>query len=265
MTNRSKANEYIHGKGSEVTRAMSARSAEKEAAFFLPYLTKGMDVLDCGAGPGTITLGLAKHVSPGTATGIDVNPDQIAIAEEQASVQGASNTRFQIASLLDLPFEDASFDAAFTHMVIEHIDAADRAVAEIFRVLKPGGVYGARHGVATREAKYPRTPALTRIDQTKNRRWADGNGNPDYGEIQSRVMADAGFRIDQITSSTVHRGQKEWAEIVPDVDSAMNYLQQYIESEDEIQAARAEISLNINDPLAFISVIAVETVGIKPE
>jgi ubiquinone/menaquinone biosynthesis C-methylase UbiE len=52
-----------------MTNRMGQRTAEIHAAFFLPYLESGMKVLDCGCGPGTITNGLARAVSPGETSG----------------------------------------------------------------------------------------------------------------------------------------------------------------------------------------------------
>ena len=50
------------------------RSASPQVAFFMPHLESGMSLLDCGCGPGTITLGLAGAISPGQAVGIELSP-----------------------------------------------------------------------------------------------------------------------------------------------------------------------------------------------
>jgi ubiquinone/menaquinone biosynthesis C-methylase UbiE len=56
--------QYTMGYGNASTLIMSMRTAERHATFFIPHLHSGMKVLDCGCGPGTITLGLAKIVAP---------------------------------------------------------------------------------------------------------------------------------------------------------------------------------------------------------
>ena len=57
--------QYPMGYGPAATTIMAQRTAQSHAAFFLPHLTAGMRPLDCGCGPGTITLGLAELVAPG--------------------------------------------------------------------------------------------------------------------------------------------------------------------------------------------------------
>ena len=58
--------------GSEFLDFFSDRHASTHAAFFIDYVKPGMSILDCGCGPGSITLDLAQLVSPGKAIGIDI-------------------------------------------------------------------------------------------------------------------------------------------------------------------------------------------------
>lgn len=122
---------------------MSRRTAESHAAFFLPQLKAGMRLLDCGCGPGGITIGLAQRVSPGEVTGIDVGGVQLERARERA---GAANVHvtFREASVYALPFPDAEFDAVFSHALFEHLTEPLKALGEILRVLKPNGCVGLR-------------------------------------------------------------------------------------------------------------------------
>ena len=112
----------------------------------MPYLKPGMSLLDCGCGPGTITLGFAEVVSPGRVIGMDVEESQVEIARSNAETVGLSNATFETANIYELPFDDNSFDAAFCHGVLDHLTDPLKALLEMRRVLKPGGVIGVRSG-----------------------------------------------------------------------------------------------------------------------
>ena len=62
----------------------ATRSASTQAAFLRPHLRPGMTLLDCGCGPGSITVGLAELVAPGAVTGVDTDAAQV----ERASAGG---------------------------------------------------------------------------------------------------------------------------------------------------------------------------------
>ena len=63
-----------------------------------------MKLLDCGCGPGSITLELAEVVHPGNVVGIDGDTRRIEVSERLASEGGITNVRFQMADVYDLPF-----------------------------------------------------------------------------------------------------------------------------------------------------------------
>ncbi len=134
---------YTHGYGVS-SQGMATRSASHQAAFYLPYLHAGISLLDCGCGPGTITLGLAEAVAPGEVVSIDIGPSEVERATAFASKQGVANVRFEIANSYQLPFHDSTFDAVFAHTLLEHLAEPDVALAEMHRVLRPGGVIGVR-------------------------------------------------------------------------------------------------------------------------
>src|SRR6516164_7135292 len=75
------------------------RTAAGEADFFLPHLRPGMRMLDCGSGPGTITLGLAAAVAPGEVVGVDLQPVQAAAARALAAARGVAGARFLTGDL----------------------------------------------------------------------------------------------------------------------------------------------------------------------
>ncbi len=83
MVNEGQQEQYTLGYG-KIHDYMNNRSSNVEAGFFVPHIRSGMKLLDCGCGPGSITLGLAELVSPGEVTGIDMAAGQIERANRLA-------------------------------------------------------------------------------------------------------------------------------------------------------------------------------------
>ncbi len=104
-----------------------------------------MRLLDCGCGPGSITVDLAAIVAPAEVIGVDHDPAQLELARHPAERKGAKNVRFEQGDVRQLRYEDQSFDAAFVHGVIEYLPNPVQTFGEIRRVLKDGGVLGTRH------------------------------------------------------------------------------------------------------------------------
>jgi demethylmenaquinone methyltransferase / 2-methoxy-6-polyprenyl-1,4-benzoquinol methylase len=99
-------------------------------------------LLDVGCGTGVGTWAMAKHLGPQTAvTGIDVTPSMIARATDPTRPRpDIAPPRFLTADAMDLPLSDGSFAAAVGASVLYLVPDADRVLAELFRVLAPGGV-----------------------------------------------------------------------------------------------------------------------------
>jgi ubiquinone/menaquinone biosynthesis C-methylase UbiE len=121
---------------------MAKRTFESHGAFFLPHLKPGLSLLDCGCGPGSITLGMAARVAPGAVVGIDFGQSQIERARAAAAREGCRNVQFDTGDAYSLAFESGSFDRVFSHALMEHLADPVRALREFCRVLKPGGVIG---------------------------------------------------------------------------------------------------------------------------
>lgn len=100
--------------------------------------TEGKRLLELGCGIGIDTLRLAK-LGFEEVVGADLTETAIAIASERAERESISNVRFTTANAENLDFEDGSFDTVYSFGVIHHTADIGEAVAEIHRVLTPGG------------------------------------------------------------------------------------------------------------------------------
>ncbi len=97
----------------------------------------GRAILDAGCGDGTFALELAR--SGANVVGVDADREMIAAAQEAARAAGAK-AQFEVGRIEALPFPDASFDAAVAVTVLCLVADPARAMAEMERVLKPGGI-----------------------------------------------------------------------------------------------------------------------------
>jgi len=101
----------------------------------------GERVLELGPGPGSFSVEAARLAEPGgSLIAVDIQPQMIAALEKRAQKAGVSNIETHVAGALDLPLEDRSVDRAFLVTVLPEIPDRHRALLELSRVLRPGGV-----------------------------------------------------------------------------------------------------------------------------
>jgi len=103
-------------------------------------LALGQTVVDLGSGAGNdVFIARAAVGKTGRVIGVDMTPEMIAKARENAARRGYDNVEFRLGDIEALPVADGSADVVVSNCVLNLVPDKKRAFAEIFRVLKPGG------------------------------------------------------------------------------------------------------------------------------
>lgn len=106
----------------------------------LASLQQGETVVDLGSGGGLDVFLAAKQVGPtGRAIGIDMTGDMVSLARANAKNGSYENVTFYLAEIEAMPIPSASVDCVISNCVLNLCEDKDAALAEVFRILKPGG------------------------------------------------------------------------------------------------------------------------------
>ena len=150
--------------------------------------------LEIGAGTGYFTLNLLQAGVVRSAVCSDISPGMLDALAANAQRLGV-DVQTQVADAEALPFPDGSFDLVLGHAVLHHLPDCDRAFAEFFRVLRPGGTLlfaGEPSRVGDRIAAYPKRAAvrLAPLWRTALRARRVVEGTSDGGADNHRLEGD---------------------------------------------------------------------------
>lgn len=270
MANQIKSDQmqYALGYSAIQTKMLAKRSFETHCQFLQPYLRKGMTILDCGCGPGTVTIGLARIVAPATVVAIDISEEQLNIAYENTKKAGINNIEFKQASTLNLPFEDNTFDLVFSHAVLLHLQHPTLALIEQKRVVKDGGI------VATRDPYngsqyfiYPRNKLVVDALTLFYRSITDQGGDIDLGIKLAELFHAAGLKEIQHSLVCENYGAAKAAEFYSQIIIEGAYYKKLLANHEvtlkqlkEYQQAWVDFS---KTPGAYYGFIWGEAIGVK--
>lgn len=132
----------VHAKGESLQRLVDLTRPEKH-----------WRALDIATGAGHTALTFASQVAHVTAS--DITDEMLAEAEKLAKSRGIANVSFEKADAQALPFPDGGFDLVTSRIAPHHFPDIPKFVAEAYRVLKPGGVFGLVDNIAPDENTTP--------------------------------------------------------------------------------------------------------------
>ncbi len=263
---------YTMGYNEEFQVLLRRRSAANNAAHLLPKLSSGMRVLDAGCGPGTISMGLADAVAPGEFIGVDIEESQVEMASAAASAGGHENAEFQVADALNLPFESDSFDVVHAHATIMHVPDANAAVAEMMRVLKPGGIISSRDMILSSCFTEPKHGDFDNAWHVFGKLLSANGGHPEMGKEIKGVLHAAGFSDISVSASFECFASKEDVDFFHGFAQGWFFADQTMAAAQKLGVASAEdmdrwrelLDQWQTDPAAFSTIAWGEVLGVKP-
>ena len=175
----------------KVYERMMGRWSKLVGRVFLEWLNapKNLKWVEVGCGNGAFTEELIAHCAPLEVTAVDPSEGQLSFARTRP---GARLAQFRQADAQALPFPDRSFDAAAMALVITFIPDPAKAVAEMVRVVRPGGMI-ATYMWDTLAGGVPLAPLETAL-KSMGKNYARMNSTASKREVMQTLWQDAGLQ-----------------------------------------------------------------------
>ena len=249
-------------------RAQAALSWPREArALAQAGLHDGATVLEGGCGPGIITEHLLEALPQARLTALDLDPEMCELA--RARLAGRFDGRLEIvqSSILFTQLPSNSFDFALARFVFQHLSAPDLALAEILRLLRPGGrlaildVDDDLGGLVV-----PRLPAFEVLGRRVRERQAREAGDRQIGRKLWRLLASAGFVEVDLSAVVFHSDELGLEPFRAQFDPRRYraFLGSGGLTPEEWHAYQAAVSQLFAAPDAFILQLVLLATGTKP-
>ena len=131
------AEEYFNSVAGRLGRNYCPGRSWEAIGHFLLYLTPKITIADLGAGEGLISQLLARRAEKVIC--VDNSPKMVEFGTELANKNGFTNLSYKLGDIEQVPLRDASVDLALLSQALHHAPHPEKAVAEAYRILRPGG------------------------------------------------------------------------------------------------------------------------------
>ncbi len=198
-------------------------------------LKEGESVLDLGSGAGFDCFLAANRVGKrGRVIGVDMTPEMIARARENASLGNYPNVEFRLGEIENLPVEDNSIDLVISNCVINLTPEKDRVFREAYRVLKPGGRAMISDVVVKRELpEFLRNSIRAYVECISGAILKEDyvNGLRRAGFREIRILNEAVFTCGTTVEELAAKAREEGVEVTPqelsDISKSILSIQLY--------------------------------------
>jgi len=168
-------------------------------------LKNGMNIIECGSGPGFLIGNIVRDLPLCTATAVEVDPFFVKQLKKGSVINGKKLFKVKHASIYETELPDNHFDFAIVRLVLEHLKEPGKAISEMSRILKPGGILViVSNDFAYHLLTYPAIPELDEMYRAYIKSRFSEGGNPLIGRQVPVLLKKGNFDSVNIEIICVH-------------------------------------------------------------
>jgi SAM-dependent methyltransferase len=213
-------------------------------------LRAGLRVVEIGCGSGNTACWVAEQVGPGgSVVAIDVSPEQIEVARQQAVGRKLRNIEFQVADAYAPRLPEGAFDLAYCRLVLMHLTHPADALAAMRALVRPGGVVACEEMDLACWLCDPPAEAMDRFFALNTALGERRGENFSLGVSLHRLFRDAGFARPEVGAnfSLALRGEQKHLLGMTFAEFAPELVQEGLASPDEVERVTAGLMALADD------------------